>query len=89
MAARSAYERAAYGGNAAAAIGMGKTYDPLFLAQLGARGVHGDPLKAAYWYARARDAGDREGDRKLRALFSGIQKCVILQGTCPTPGRKG
>jgi hypothetical protein len=89
MAARSAYERAAYGGNAAAAIGMGKTYDPLFLAQLGARGVHGDPIQAAYWYARARDAGDREGDRRLRALFSGIQKCVISQGACASPGRKG
>jgi hypothetical protein len=89
MAARSAYERPAFGGDAAAAIGMGQTYDPLFLAQLGARGMRGDPVQAAYWYARARDAGNREGDRKLRALFSGIQKCVIAQGNCPGPGRKG
>jgi len=89
MAARSAYERPAFGGDAAAAIGMGQTYDPLFLAQLGARGMRGDPVQAAYWYARARDAGNRDGDRKLRALFSGIQKCVIAQGACPGTGRKG
>jgi len=56
---------------------------------LGARGMRGDPVQAAYWYARARDAGNRDGDRKLRALFSGIQKCVIAQGTCPSPGHKG
>ena len=81
-AARSAFERAAAGGNAKAQIGVGKTYDPLVLAKLGARGVRGDPVQAASWYARAGEAGDEEGQQRLHALISGLSDCMLAQGTC-------
>ena len=81
-AARSAFERAAAGGNAKAEIGVGKTYDPLVLAKLGARGVRGDPVQAASWYARAGEAGDEEGQQRLHALISGLSDCMLSQGTC-------
>jgi hypothetical protein len=83
-AARSAYERAAAGGSAKAQIGVGKTFDPLVLAKLGARGVRGDPVQAAAWYARAGEAGDEEGQQRLEALISGLSDCVLAPGNCAT-----
>ena len=68
VAARSAYERAAAGGNRVAAIGVAKTYDPVFLLQAGVRGLKGDPQRAALWYGRAAAAGDREAQQRLRRL---------------------
>jgi TPR repeat protein len=81
-AARSAYERAAAGGSAKAQIGVAKTYDPLVLATLGVRGVRGDPVQAAAWYARAGEAGDQEGQARLHALIAGLSDCLLAQGTC-------
>jgi hypothetical protein len=68
VAARSAYARAAAGGNRVAAIGVAKTYDPVFLLQAGVRGLKGDPQRAALWYGRAAAAGDREAQQRLRRL---------------------
>lgn len=68
VAARLSYERAAAAGGGAAATGVAKTYDPLFLAQAGVLGLRGDPARAAVWYARAAAAGDREAQQQLRAL---------------------
>lgn len=68
VAARSAYERAATGGNRTAVMGVAKTYDPIFLAQSGVRGLRGDPARAALWYARAAAAGDRTAQQRLRQL---------------------
>jgi len=82
VAARSAYERAAAGGNAKAQIGVGKTYDPLVLAKLRTRGVRGDPVQAASWYARAGESGDAEGQQRLHALISGLSDCMLSPGTC-------
>jgi hypothetical protein len=81
-AARSAYERAAAGGNAKAQIGVAKTYDPLVLAKLKTRGVRGDPVQAASWYARASEAGDEEGRQRLQALIAGLSDCMLSQGAC-------
>ncbi len=67
-AARSAYERAAAGGNRLAALGVAKTYDPIFLAQTGVRGLRGDPARAALWYGKAAAAGDRDAQQRLRRL---------------------
>jgi hypothetical protein len=67
VAARLSYERAA-GGSRAAATGVAKTYDPLFLAQTGVRGLRGDPSRAALWYGKAAAAGDREAQQRLRRL---------------------
>jgi hypothetical protein len=85
-AARSAYQRAAALGSAKAQIGVGMTYDPLVLSKLGARGVRGDPVQAASWYARAGESGDEEGQQRLHALISGLSDCMLGQGTCA--GRK-
>jgi hypothetical protein len=68
VAARAAYERAATGGDRAAALGVAKTYDPIFLVQTGVRGLRGDPARAALWYARAAAAGDRDAQQRLRRL---------------------
>jgi hypothetical protein len=68
VAARSAYERAAAGGNRVAATGVAKTYDPVFLAQSGVRGLRGDAARAALWYGKAAAAGDREAQQRLRRL---------------------
>ena len=51
------YERAADAGDAQAALRLGASYDPSFLAQPGIRGVRGDPALATHWYKRARDLG--------------------------------
>ena len=68
VAARAAYERAAVGGNRAAAIGVAKTYDPIFLAQTGVRGLRGDPARAALWYGKAAAAGDYDAQQRLKRL---------------------
>src|SRR5207302_4641634 len=68
VAARLTYERAAAGGSGAAATGVAKTYDPLFLAQSGVRGLRGDPERAALWYGKAAGAGDREAQQRLGRL---------------------
>jgi hypothetical protein len=51
--ARRFYERAAEGGDAEAALAMGRTFDPAVLAASGARGIQPDAAAAAAWYRRA------------------------------------
>jgi tetratricopeptide (TPR) repeat protein len=68
VAARLVYERAAAGGDRAAATGVAKTYDPTFLTQVGVRGLRADPARAALWYGRAAAAGDREAQQRLKRL---------------------
>jgi len=73
-AARQFYQRAAEAGSAAAATGVGKTYDPLFLAESRAQGFRGDLMLAAQWYLKASAAGDPQADemlRRLKAKFAG------------------
>jgi len=67
-AARSTYERAAASGNRVAAMGVAKTYDPIYLTQAGVRGLRGDPARAAFWYGKAAAAGDRQAQQRLRQL---------------------
>jgi hypothetical protein len=57
------YTRAVEAGSVQAAFRLGASYDPLFLARAGVRGVRGDAALAAYWYERARalGAGDKAG----------------------------
>jgi hypothetical protein len=68
--AREFFERAVEGGNAAASVGLGKTYDPLFLRQVAVSGVAGDPAKAATWYRRAVAAGNTEATKRLADLLA-------------------
>jgi len=57
--ARPFYELAARSGVAGAAQALALTYDPAFLARIGARGVRGDPAKAAEWYAKSTASRER------------------------------
>jgi hypothetical protein len=69
-AARLLFSRAALAGSADAALGLGMTYDPLFLRQLGAKGVDADVNSARKWYERARELGSSEASRRIDRLPS-------------------
>jgi TPR repeat protein len=68
VAARLMYERAARSYSGPAAIAMGMTYDPRFLAQIGAQGIAPDPQRAAIWYRHAADLGSAEAAQLLAQL---------------------
>jgi hypothetical protein len=67
-AARVVFRRAATAGDAAAALAMGTTYDPLVLKRIGAVGVTPDADLARTWYERARDFGSTEAPRRIDML---------------------
>jgi hypothetical protein len=67
-AARAMYERAALADSGPAAIALGMTYDPRFLAQIRVRGMEPDPKRAISWYQRASDLGSMEGRQLLTQL---------------------
>jgi general secretion pathway protein A len=56
-AARALYERAFAAGNGQAAIAIGTTYDPAFLAKRRATGIQADSLVATIWYRRGMALG--------------------------------
>jgi TPR repeat protein len=62
------YERAAAAGDGQAALRLGATYDPSFLARAGLKSVRGDPTVAIYWYRHARDLGANEADILLKSI---------------------
>jgi TPR repeat protein len=62
VSARLFYERAAEGGDAQAALRLGETYDPAFLARARLNGVHGDAAAAARWYRHALGLGAAEAE---------------------------
>jgi hypothetical protein len=73
-AARLLYERAAKAGSARAAMLAGKTYDPLYFAEIGARGIVADRTKAMDWYGKAAGLGDREAKARLEKLRAEAQQ---------------
>jgi TPR repeat protein len=64
-AARLLYGRAATAGNGQAMLALGRTHDPLFLADIGARGMPGDVATAVGWYRRALALGVTEAQELL------------------------
>jgi hypothetical protein len=66
--ARLVFQRAAEAGNAAAAMALGASYDPVVLSRLGVRGVDADVSKARTWYQKAKDFGAPDADRRLNTL---------------------
>ena len=66
--ARLLYVRAAAEGDGRGATGAGKTYDPLFLLAIGARGIQADPVAAANWYRRAIELGDQSAVERLTQM---------------------
>ena len=67
-AARLLFERAARGGSGAAALALGRSHDPRFLAALGVRGLRADPEAAARWYEHASALGEAEATRLRQGL---------------------
>jgi hypothetical protein len=66
--ARQVFRRAAEAGDAAAALAMGATFDPSFLAKLGMRGTGADVDKAQSWYETAKTFGSPDAPRRLEML---------------------
>lgn len=66
--ARLFYERAAGAGDGAAALRLGATFDPGFLARAGVSGALGDPAQASSWYRRARDLGEAAAAERSKSL---------------------
>jgi TPR repeat protein len=63
--ARRFYGHAADAGSGEAALALGKTYDPLFLAENGVLGMQGDEAAAIAWYRRALSLGNGEARAQL------------------------
>ncbi|HTT79017.1 MAG TPA: hypothetical protein VMF86_04990, partial [Stellaceae bacterium] len=72
--ARLFYRRGADGGSGPAALRLGESFDPAFLAQAGLGQIRGDAKLAAYWYRRAHDLGVRDAALLLQSLKSAEQK---------------
>jgi hypothetical protein len=68
VAARLVYRRAAESGNAAAALALGATFDPVVLARIGVRGMGADVEKARSWYEKAKEFGSPDAPRRLEML---------------------
>ena len=66
--ARLFYEHAAAAGNAIAALRLGGTFDPGFLARARIGRVQGDAAIALYWYRRARDLGNGDAEILLKKM---------------------
>jgi hypothetical protein len=73
-AARQFYERAAAAGSARGAMLVGKTYDPFYFAEIGARGIVADRAKAIEWYGKAAVLGDGEAAARVQKLDAGAQQ---------------
>ncbi len=68
VAARLVYRRAAESGNAAAALALGATFDPVVLAKIGVKGIGADIEKARSWYEKAKEFGSPDAPRRLEML---------------------
>ncbi len=66
--ARLLYQVAAGSGSALGALDMGGTFDPSVLASIGSVGLSPDPVRAANWYRRASELGDRQAVSRLKRL---------------------
>ena len=66
--ARLYYERATESENPQAALRLGKTYDPTYLALNGLNGVYADAAVAARWYRYAQALGSPEAGAALAAV---------------------
>jgi hypothetical protein len=68
--ARLFLRRAASAGSAQAALALGVTFDPAFLAERGVLGFAPDPVQARTWYEKAAELGSDEAPRRLHGLQS-------------------
>jgi TPR repeat protein len=68
VSARLVFQRAAEAGDAAAAVAMGATYDPIMLAKSRFSGLPADVGKARSWYEKAKALGSTEASGRLKLL---------------------
>jgi hypothetical protein len=68
VAARLAFQPLADAGNAEAALALGATFDPQYLARQNVIGVAGDEAKARAWYQRAVELGSTEAKNILARM---------------------
>jgi hypothetical protein len=64
-AARLMYQRAAEAGEAAAALSLAETYDPMAIAR---GGITPDVVLAHFWYEKAKDLGSTVAPERLQRL---------------------
>jgi hypothetical protein len=67
--ARAYFGRAAEAGSGDAALAMGETYDPSFIAKMDAQGIKPEPEQAIAWYERAKALGAAGAEDKITALM--------------------
>ena len=84
--ARAYFRRAAEAGSADAALALGDTYDPAFIANLGARGIKADVLQARTWYERARELGSENAQARLEQLKDADDAQVTPVESAPRNG---
>jgi hypothetical protein len=66
--ARILLQRAAESGSAEAALMLGKTYDPLFIQEVGALGIQADTARCRQWYQKAAELGSEAAAQRLAKL---------------------
>lgn len=82
LAARRYYQVAASAGIAGGAKSVARTYDPIYLQEMGVRGVRGDPTAATRWYEKAIEDGDITAHASLNQLLAALKMT-------PKPSRPG
>jgi Bacterial SH3 domain len=83
--ARSYFNRAAEAGSAEAALALGATYDPDFIAEIGAQGIKPDFEAARVWYERAKALGSTEAEDHLAALDRQAQPVAPVVAAASEP----
>jgi type II secretory pathway predicted ATPase ExeA len=73
-AARLLFQRAAEAGSARAALAMGRTYDPEYLAIGMAQGEKPDPARAMEWYRKAAALGDAQAADLMKSIVKSPAK---------------
>lgn len=74
--ARLFYRRAADAGNAAAALAMAKTFDPVALVEGNVHGIHPEPTEALQWYRRAIELGASDAKLPEQRLIRDLQQAA-------------
>ncbi|HET9714827.1 MAG TPA: hypothetical protein VFP60_01465 [Pseudolabrys sp.] len=85
--ARTVFGRVWEANEARGALALAKTYDPVDLAKIGAKGVTPDVTKAREWYAKAGELGSREAAARLQALGKGTSAFASQDAATPPQHR--
>ncbi len=83
--ARAYFGRAAEAGSGDAALAMGETYDPDFIAKMGAQGIKPEPDQAIAWYERAKALGAAGAADKIAALKLAAKEAAPDSDPPPLP----